>query len=84
MSLEDPVAESTTLTPEQRTEVLRESGRMGGYGRAAVLSPEERKAISRKAYLAGAVNAVVARAPELTPEQAAKLAAIFAPSGAAA
>lgn len=78
------MAESTTLTPEQRTEVLRESGRMGGHGRAAALSPEERKASSRKAYLAGAVKAVVDRAPELTPEQAAKLAAIFAPSRAAA
>ena len=42
-------------------------------------TPEQRREHARRAYLAGAVNAVVANAPTLTPEQAAKLRAIFAP-----
>ena len=40
-------------------------------------TPDERRAHARHAYLAGAVKAVVDRAPELSPEQAAKLRAVF-------
>lgn len=40
-----------------------------GYARAAALSPERRKEIARTAYLTGAVNSVVDRAPELTAQQ---------------
>lgn len=58
----------------------KERGVLAGRARAASLTPEQRKEISRKAYLAGAVKAVVERAPELTPEQAAKLRAVFAPA----
>ncbi|GAA4576918.1 hypothetical protein GCM10023176_49420 [Micromonospora coerulea] len=44
------------------------------------LSPERRREIARTAHLASAVNAVVNRAPELSPEQVAKLRAVFAPA----
>jgi hypothetical protein len=64
------VAESTPLTHAQR-------GALGARALNARLSPDERKEASRRAYLAGAVNAVVSRAPELTPEQRDKLRAIF-------
>ncbi|NBE84585.1 hypothetical protein [Micromonospora rubida] len=40
-------------------------------------TPEWRRERARKAHLAAAVKAVVERAPELTPEQTAKLRAIF-------
>ena len=62
-----------SLHSEQR----QEWGRQGGRTRAENLTPERRREIARKAHLASAVNAVVARAPELSPEQAAKLRAIF-------
>lgn len=48
-----------------------------GRARAENLTPERRKEIARSAYLTGAVKAVVDRAPELSPEQAAKLRAVF-------
>lgn len=54
-----------------------ERGRLGGLAWSARATPEEKKAASRRAYLAGAVKAVVNRAPELTPEQAAQLRAVF-------
>lgn len=57
----------------------RERASAGGHARAAKLSPEQRKQSSRNAYLAGAVATIVARAPELSAEQTAKLRAIFAP-----
>lgn len=44
------------------------------------LTPEQRRERARKAHLASAVNAIVARAPELTPDQAARLRAIFGPA----
>lgn len=44
------------------------------------LTAEQRRERARKAHLASCVAAVVARAPELTPEQAAKLRAVFAPA----
>lgn len=60
----------------QRTQA--ENGRIGGHKRAASLTPARRKEIARTAHLASAVKAVVDRAPELTPEQVAKLRAAFA------
>lgn len=60
----DPVAASTTLTPQQRTE-------------------RARKAALARTSLDTYVNAVVAKAPELTPAQRDRLAAIFAPGAAA-
>lgn len=56
----------------------QEWGREGGQARAENLSPARRREIARQAHLAGAVKAVVDRAPELTPEQTAKLRAVFA------
>lgn len=55
----------------------KERAAKAGRARMEALSPEERREHARRAYLAGAVNAVVERAPELTPDQAAKLRAIF-------
>lgn len=40
-------------------------------------TPEWRKERAQKAYLTGAVNAIVNRAPQLTPEQVAKLRAVL-------
>jgi hypothetical protein len=41
------------------------------------LTAEQRKERARKAHLASAVNAVVDRASELSPEQASKIRATF-------
>lgn len=71
------MAESTTLTHAER-------GAMGARALNASRTPAERSAHGRRAYLAGAVNAVAAavaaNAPELTEAQRAKLRALFAPS----
>jgi hypothetical protein len=56
----------------------KERASIAGRARADSQTPEERQALARKAYLTGAVNAVVARAPELTPDQVSKLRAVFA------
>ncbi|PYC75216.1 hypothetical protein C7C45_04935 [Micromonospora arborensis] len=40
-------------------------------------TPEWRRERARNAHLAAAVNAVVERAPELTPDQVARLRAVF-------
>lgn len=57
-----------------------ERASIAAHARAASLTPEQRKAASRKAYLAGAVKAVVGRAPELSPEQITKLRAVLCPA----
>lgn len=44
----------------------------------AKLTPDERRASSRRAYLAGAANTIVARVDELTDEQAARIAQALA------
>jgi hypothetical protein len=44
------------------------------------LTAEQRRERARKAHFASCVAIVVDRAPELTPDQAAKLRAIFAPA----
>lgn len=60
---------------------------MGARAVNAKRTPAERSAHGRRAYLAGAVNAVAAAAadelPPLTDEQRAKLRALFAPGTAA-
>ena len=60
-----------------------ERASLGGKARAEKLSPERRREIAQKAYIASAVKAVVDRAPELTPEQVRVLRSVFAntPSG---
>jgi hypothetical protein len=56
--------------------------REGGRKRQAAMTPAERSAFGRKAYLVGAVKAVVDRAPELTDGQKARIrAALSAPPG---
>jgi hypothetical protein len=45
---------------------------------STTLNREQRRERARNAHLAGAVNAVVNRAPELSAEQVAKLRALFA------
>lgn len=56
---------------------VKECVTRAGRARAASQTPEQRQELARRAYLAGAVNAVVNRAPELTPEQRGRLVAIF-------
>jgi hypothetical protein len=53
---------------------------MGARVANASMTAAERHERARKAHLAGAVNAVVARAPELSDAQRAKLQALFAPA----
>lgn len=52
-------------------------GAKGGEVTASRRTAEQRKEAARHAHLASAVNAIVARAPELSAEQAARLRAIF-------
>lgn len=63
---------SVSRSPSERAAI-------GGHARAAKLSPKQRKESSSHAHLASVVAQVVARAPDLSPEQVAKLRAIFAP-----
>jgi hypothetical protein len=67
------VETSTPLTHAER-------GAMGARVANASMTAAERHERARKAHLAGAVNAVVARAPELSDAQRAKLQALFAPA----
>jgi hypothetical protein len=73
------MAASKTLTPEQRTERARKAGRAS----QARLTPQQRQESAAKARLSAAVNAVVGRMGELTPEQRESLRAIFAPTAKA-
>ncbi len=59
-------------------------GRQGGLKANARKTPEQRREHARRMHLAGAVKAVVARAPELTDEQVAKLRGIFTSARGAA
>jgi hypothetical protein len=56
-----------------------ERGRLGGLKRAYSQTSEQRHEQARKLYLAGAVKAVVDRAPELTDDQRARIRAILLP-----
>lgn len=57
-----------------------ERGRLGAQKVNADRTPEQRQQLARHAYLTGAVNAVVNRAPDLSPDQRARLRALFAPA----
>jgi hypothetical protein len=50
----DPLKEPDPIPEPSLTEIRRTSGAKGGVARAAVLSPERRRAIARKAGLAAA------------------------------
>jgi hypothetical protein len=54
-------------------------GRLGGLKRAYSQTADQRREQARKLYLAGAVKAVVDRAPELTDEQRARIRATLQP-----
>jgi hypothetical protein len=56
---------------------VREAQRQAGRDRQAAMTPEQRRELGRKAYLTGAVKAVVDRAPELTEDQKARIRAIL-------
>jgi hypothetical protein len=58
----------------------QEWGAIGGRTRAKNLTKAERKAASSQAHLASCVAQVVAKAPELTDAQRARLRAIFVPA----
>lgn len=51
------------------TEAQLQRNTKGGHASMARLTPEERTARGRAAYLAGAVRTVIARIDDLTPEQ---------------
>lgn len=55
-----------------------ERGRMGGLSANAKRTPEQRREMGLNSYLTAAVTTVVNRAPELSPEQRARLRALFA------
>jgi hypothetical protein len=57
---------------------LIEARRRGGLVSAERLTVEQRRARGRDAYLAGAVNTVIKRAADLTPEQRAAIVAALA------
>lgn len=63
--------------------ITKEKARARSLAAHAAMTPEQRTERARKAHLASAVNAVVNRAPELTPDQVAKLRAVFAGQAAA-
>lgn len=71
---------SPALKDTGMTITYAERGRLGAQKVNADRTPEQRKELSRRAHLAGSVNAVVARAPELSPEQRARLRALFSPA----
>lgn len=54
-----------------------ERGRLGADLVNERMTPEQRKERAQKAYLTGAVRTVLARRPQLTPEQVALLRAEF-------
>lgn len=54
-----------------------ERASIAGRARARSQTPEQRKAMASKGYLAAAVSAIVKRAPELTPEQVSQLRTVF-------
>ena len=58
--------------------ITKENARARALAANGAMTPEQRKARASKGYLSAAVNAVVARAPELSSEQVAKLRAVFA------
>ncbi len=58
--------------------ITKEKARARSLAAHAAMTPEARRERARKAHLASAVNAVVARAPELSSEQVARLRAVFA------
>lgn len=49
-------------TPQERAS-------LGGFAAALSMSPEQKRERARKAHFTSAVNSVVNRAPELSPEQ---------------
>lgn len=57
-----------------------EAARIGGLAAASKRTQQQRKDISQRARLAAAVNTVVGRAPDLTPDQITRLRAVFAPA----
>lgn len=56
-----------------------ERGRIGAHAVNSKRTPEQRLEVARHAYLAGAVNTVEKKYPELSPDQRARLRALFAP-----
>jgi hypothetical protein len=65
--------------PLPSPEVRRARAAAGGHARAAKLGKERCAESARKAHLHSIVAQIIARAPELSADQTAKLRAIFAP-----
>lgn len=58
--------------------ISSERARIGGQARSARMSPEQRSTLASKAWLASAVNGVIRRFDQLTPDQRSRLAVLFA------
>lgn len=58
----------------------QEWGAVGGRTTASRRTAEQRKQAASKAHLGSCVAAIVARAPDLSPDQIAKLRTIFGPA----
>lgn len=71
---------SPVLKDKGMTITYSERGRLGAQKVNADRTPEQRKELARKANRAGAVNTVERDYPELSPEQRARLRALFAPA----
>lgn len=62
------------------TTTYAERGRLGAMKANASRTPEMRREMGLNSYLTAAVTTVVNRAPELSPDQRARLRALFAPA----
>lgn len=62
------------------TTTYAERGRIGALNANAKRSPEQRREMGLNSYLTAAVTTVVNRAPDLSPDQRARLRALFAPA----
>lgn len=66
-------ASARNMSAEQRAERARVAGRAAGGKRMATMTPAERKELSRRGYLVGAVNTIASRAGELDEDQRRRL-----------
>lgn len=66
-------ASAEAMSAEQRSERARIAGKAAGEKRMATMTPAERKELSRRGYLVGAVNTIESRASELDEDQRRRL-----------
>lgn len=79
-AMRDHMPHTPALKDIGMTITYAERGRIGGHATQANRTPEQRREMGLSSYLTAAVTTVVNRAPELSPEQRARLRALFAPA----